>query len=191
MQGKLQVLTALIKLSDRPFRPPHVVDLTGLDRQLVRYHIDKFRSQGLLEKIEKTYVVKDREGLLNSLVEANDRVETALPKPAGLFTTLQGVNAEAETLIAAKTLGLPMVSEARESLIKDIDASINVLKQLKKYLNNATKTTGSAQKFFNGKGGTDPEYVEKLWKQLWNRSTFTVDIAEFERVYEQAMKVEE
>lgn len=181
MQGKLQILSSILKL-DKPFRPPHIVDVTGLDRQLVRYHLDKFREQGYIEKIDKYYVIKDREGLLNSLIESTDKLETALPKAGGFFKSVTGFNHKAETIIAAKSLKLPMYESARDAVVRDIDDSIKILKQMRKYMYNATKTDNSAKRFFKD---FDPEQV---WKTLVEGHDATVDLPDFEKAYWQALR---
>lgn len=187
MNGKLQVLSAILKVADKPFRPPHIVDMTGLDRQLVRYHIDRFVEANLIEKIDKFYVVKDKEGLLNSLIESSERLETALPKPGGFFGKVETINNRAEYLVAAKSLNLPMHNEAKDAFLSDIDATMRILKQLRKYITNSTKTVGSAQKFLYQMGGTKPEHIEGLWKLLCMGVVNVVDLPEFEEAYKEAM----
>lgn len=179
----------ILKL-DRPFRPPHIVSMTGLDRQLVRYHLNKLCETGYLEKIDKSYIIRDREGLLTTLLEESENIETAKPEPSGFFNkeTTDKFNAQAEMIIASRTLDLPMSLDARQGMVDRIDASISHLKKLRKYLTNATKTTGSAQKFFKGMGDRDV-VEEAIWKLLvgYAGDSVVVDLPEFRDKFKDAM----
>lgn len=166
MNGKITVISSILKI-DRPFRIPHITDMTGFDRNLVRYHIQELTKQGYLEKIDKTYVLKDREGLFSSLLEATEKTETAKMKSRGFFVnsanTLSNI---AESIVAGKQLDIYGVEYVKTGFIKTIDDSIAELKNLRKYVNNSQKTNSTAAKFFKRviSEGNDEEY----W-QMWGR----------------------
>lgn len=181
MNGKLQIIAAIINI-DKPFRASHITQMTGLDRNLVRYHVVNFTSLNLLEKVDRTYILKNREGLLNLMIESAEKTETALPKPGGFFRTIDTLNLKAEAIVAARSLNLPMASDARDGYVKLIDDTIQVLKNLRKYVTNATKTEGSAQKFF--KKNDD---VEVLWEIFSSLTPFPCDLPEFEKAFNEAM----
>jgi DNA polymerase II large subunit len=189
MQGKLQVLSSILKL-ERPFRVSHIVDMTGLDRNLVRYHVMQFVEKDYLEKIDRTYVVKDKEGLLNSLVDSADKLETTLPtfKNTFLEEETKLLN-RAQFMVACKSLDLPMHEAAKRGMLDQIDATIKDLKQLRKYLTNSTKTVGSAQKFMKSMGGYDPEWMDAAWHILVTQAggDISVDYPEFEKAYKRAL----
>lgn len=174
MNGKITVISNILKL-DRPFRIPHITDMTGFDRNLVRYHIQELTKQGYLEKIDKTYILKDREGLLSSLLEATEKTETAQMKPRGfLEQAARGYNAIAESIIAGKQLEIEGVDYVKVGFVRQIDITIEELKNLRKYVNNSQKTKGSAAKFFKrvfSEG--EEEAFWKYWRQyggdLYNR----------------------
>jgi hypothetical protein len=178
MQGKIQVIGAILKL-DRPFKPPHITDMTGLDRQLVRYHIRAFTERDYLEKIDKSYVIKDKEGLLTSMVDASEKTETAKMVAAGIFNkqSVDKLNFQAESIIAGRTLELPMSQESKEVMLRNLDQSVRDLKNLRKYLTNATKTKGSAAKFFK-----DPMRAEEVWQIYVRFGVGDVDLAGFKEV---------
>lgn len=189
--GKLQIISSILKL-DKQFRATHIVDVTGLDRNLVRYHLMSFVEKGYLEKFDKYYVIKSKEGLLDSMVETSEKLETALPQPGGFLINLSGINLMAETTVAARILELPMAEAHRELLIKKCDDTVRVMKQLRKYLTNATKTEGSARKFFS-KTIQEPEQIEAVWKWFVGASQdeLAVDLDEFEKAYKEAMVEDE
>jgi hypothetical protein len=178
MQGKIQVIGAILKL-DRPFRPPHIIDLTGLDRQLVAYHIRMFRERDYLEKIDKSYVIKDREGLLTSMIDASEGVKTAKMEAKGLFNkqSVDGLNAKAESIIAGLALDLPMSQQAKDSMITKIDQSVRELKNLRKYLTNASKSKKSAARFIR-----DVMPDEAIWQVYVQLGASGTDLAEFKEV---------
>lgn len=179
--GKLQIISAILKL-DRPFRPPHIIDMTGLDRNLVRYHLVQLTSDGFLEKIDKTYVVRDQEGLLRSMLHEVDAGETTKMKAKGFFSpdTANKFNYQAEVIIAARALDIQGTDLVKTGLLHKIDESIAELKNLRKYLCNGSKTTRSAAKFWNGMNG---EELEVAWQSMvYNGGElFTSTLEDFKR----------
>lgn len=186
MNGKLQVLSTILKLDNKPFRISHITDITGLDRNLVRYHVVNCAERGLLERVNKTYVVRDREGILNSLIESTEKTETAKMEATGLFTEKMALtwNAWAEAIIAGRTFDVSMSQEAKNNLLDKIDESVKQLKKLRKYLCNGTKTVGSAAKFFNASEGD----IETAWKIYTNLGATGLDMAEFATELEEKME---
>ena len=189
MSGKAQIIGAILKL-DRPFKASTIVQMTGLSRQLVFNHMKRMVEEGHLEKIDKSYVTRNKEELLNSLVEQSERIETSLPQPGGFFTSVNGINRMAESAVAARILDLPMSGEYRDSMIQKCDDSIKVLKQLRKYLTNATKSEGSARKFFKK---LDDEQLYNVWKEFAGEchEEIAVDEDEFMKAYKEAMTDED
>lgn len=194
LNGKVLVIGSVLKL-ERPFKAATITQMTSLSRQLVWQHLIDLTELGYLEKIDKTYVVKDKEGLLSSLLEAADSVESGLPKPGGIFTkeVISTTNVKLETIVAARSLNLPMAASARSGYLQKIDDSITVLKQMRKYLTTSQKTVGSAQKFFKKQGGEKPEVVEWVWKTFAELSggDITVDLPEFESALREALLKED
>lgn len=190
INGKVLVIGAVLKL-DRPFKAATITQMSGLSRQLVWQHLGDLTESGYLEKIEKTYVVRDKEGLLSTLLEAADTVESGLPKPGGFFPAdfTNGVNAKLETFVASRTLDLPMSLSAREGMLRRIDETVSILKQMRKYLTTSQKTTGSAQKFLKRMGADQPEGVETLWKWLveYSGTDISMDLTEFSDALKEAM----
>ena len=79
INGKAQVISAILKM-DRPFRPPHVIDMTGLERQLVYYHLRNFCDNGMLRKSGKVYQIADKEALFDNLLNTAEGTDTHLMK---------------------------------------------------------------------------------------------------------------
>jgi hypothetical protein len=157
---KLQIIGSILKLN-RPFRIPHIMQVTGIDRNLTRYHISALTQQGMLEKIDKSYVMRDREALLSSLLEESEKSHVAKMKSKGFVgdATVFKQNLYAETVIAGKVLGLPCMEDVKTAYLRKIDETINEFKNLRKYLTTASKTDGSAAKFFKKMDMDNREFV--------------------------------
>lgn len=187
--GKMLVLGNVLKLN-RPFKAATITQMSGLSRQLVYIHLNNLCETGYLEKIDKSYIIRDREGLLTTLIEESDNPGTSKPEAGGFFSKerIDTWTGQAEMIIASRTLGLPMSLDARQGMVDKIDDSVRVLKHLRKYLTNATKTTGSAQKFLKDMG--DGDVVEEaIWKLLvaYAGDSIVVDLPEFRDKFKDAM----
>jgi hypothetical protein len=185
--GKVLILGTILKL-DKPFRPPEIIEATGLSRQLVHHHLTRLCETGGLEKIKLTYVVRDKEVLLEDLLNTTDEIGTKKPEPGGFFSAdrTKMWTTHAELIVAARTLDLGYSLAAREGMLKKIDDSIKVLKQLRKYLTHSTKTVGSAQKFFNKMGWSDPAVVRRIW-EIFGFYYPDLELQDFEEDFIEAM----
>lgn len=194
VNGKVLVLGSVLKV-DRPFKAATITLMTGLSRQLVFNHLNNLTETGYLEKVDKHYIIRDREGLLSTLMDASDTVESGQPKPGGFFDKdfIATATTKIEFLVASRSLDLPMSLDARIGYLKQIDDSITVLKQMRKYLSSSTKTKGSARKFWKKQGGDTPEGIEQVWRMLSSHAgeNATVDLIEFEEALKEAMVEEE
>jgi hypothetical protein len=188
-EGKLLVLGTILKL-DRPFRPPHIGEMTGLDRQLIAYHLRTFTERGYLEKQGKEYIIRNKEALLNSLLESAEGVQTAKMKSRGFFSpeTTAKFNQQVESIVAGRTLDLPMSQAAKDGMLQKIDESIAELKNLRKYVTNSTKTVGSAIKFFKQEDDTI-DYVWQVYIQF--NHLRPLDLPEFIDAVNAAMELDD
>lgn len=184
--GKLLILSAILKM-DKPFRPPHIIDVTGLSRQLVHHHLLSLCESGGLEKIDKTYVIRDKEVLLNELIDSSDSEGVKRPEPGGFLTEITHFLTQMDIIIAGRTLDLPGSLDARKGMLEKIDESTKVLKQMRRYLTNSTRTVGSAQKYLKKQGVHDPETVNGWWQIFAHYGKDMVDIHEFEAALKEAM----
>ena len=160
MSGKLQVVSAILKL-DKPFRPPHIIDMTGLPRELVYYHLKTMCNEGWVTKTGRVYEVSDKEELLNSLVEIAERTETRKMEANGTLwasDSIKTLNGIAEGIVCSLALGDKEIApEARSMYISKIDKTMKELKQLRKFLNNSQRTELSAAKKLQGQ-------LDDLWE---------------------------
>lgn len=184
--GKLLILGAILKM-DKPFRPPHIMEVTGLSRQLVHHHLIGLCESGGLEKIDKTYVIRDKEVLLNELIDSSDNEGVRRPEPGGFFANIDARLLHADCIIAGRTLDLPGSLDARRGMIEKLDETTKVIKQFRRYLTSSTRTVGSAQKFFKKQGVPAPESVEGLWKIYTMYTTNLPELSEFESALKEAM----
>lgn len=188
--GKALVLGSVLKV-DRPFKAATITLMTGLSRQLVFGHLTNLVETGYLEKIDKHYIIRDREGLLSTLIEAAESVESGMPKPAGFFdaNSTNVATVTCNMIISGRTLDLPMSHEAKLGYLQRIDDSVKYLKQLRKYLMTSQKTVGSAQKYLKKEGFNSPEGIEAVWKKYSALAGehATVDVHEFAEAFRIAL----
>lgn len=162
--GKLQVVTAVLKMKG-PFKVAHVTELSGLDRQLSYYHVNKLLEQGLLIRTGHAYSVRNHDELLDYLVETNDAPGLKLMEPEGIFSqkSADNLNTIVQGIVSAKVLGLTDSIDMTVHMNKIIDESMAELKTLKRYLNNAQPIKKKASTFFI-KGGT--LHNQEVWDSI-------------------------
>lgn len=163
---RMNVVSAVLKI-DRPFRAATVVDMVGLERQLVWYHLNELVKEGLLEKTGRVYQINSREDLLDSLVELTNQTSVSKMTPS---KTMFGFDADwwnslAEFTVLGKGLHDELSLEMRNHLIRKIEDTINELKQLRKFVNAAQRSEESAARKLHGKD-FDEVYDEFFIKML-------------------------
>jgi len=147
--GKTQVIGAILK-SHGAFKLPIITEVTGLDRQLVFYHVNKLVEQGLLIRSNHSYLIHDRNGLLDALMESDQPSSLRLMHPEGVFSKVSAdkLNHLIQGIAFAKTLRLPESIEMSVRMNQVLDDSITELKALKRYLNNAQPGRKKALAFY-------------------------------------------
>lgn len=188
MNGKVQVISSILKL-DRPFRPPAIIDMTGLDRQLVYYHLKTFCDEGWVQKVGKSYQILDKESLLTSLVEVAENTETALMNYRETVigkTTVQILNAMAESIVAARNFDEPLSLDAKVAFIRKIDNTVKELKRLRKFLNNSQRGKSWSVKFFKRSDNDLEEWYDAWVKNLIDTPSVTIE--EFTKTLKIAME---
>lgn len=135
--GKAMILNAVSKKT-AGFKLAHIVNDTALERQLVHYHLKRFVDAGWLEKVGQFYFLRDLPAVIDELVSVSKaESSTAKPESGTVFTPQVKKLAEVASQIRyTMVLGVPCAREFHDMFVNEIDASIAVLKQLKKYINN-------------------------------------------------------
>lgn len=147
MDGRSKVIMAILKL-DKPFRPPHIGDITGLSPQLIRHHLLSLMDADIIEKENKTYFVKDKEGLFEELSNVTEKLEVSKMRAAG-FIQRQGAdifNTIADTILWSRALDIPDSREAKDAMLKQIDDTITEYKRLRRYLSTSQRSSNMAAK---------------------------------------------
>lgn len=148
--GKALVLSAVAK-QKMPFKASAIVDITGLERQLVHYHMTKFTERGWVEKVGTYYSVIDLEQIVDELVETTSTdTGVNMPGARGLISqaTAKEFGDVVRAIVLAKTIGAPMSRDMSSDFNKTIDDSIAYFKALKRYLNNSRPSERTAAKYF-------------------------------------------
>lgn len=137
--GKAMILNAVSKKT-AGFKLAHIVNDTSLERQLVHYHLKKFVDAGWLEKVGQFYFLVDLPAIIDELVAVSKaETSTAKPESGTVIVPTSGLRVLTEMASHIRytmVLGVPCGREFHDVFVGDIDASIAVLKQLKKYINN-------------------------------------------------------
>jgi hypothetical protein len=167
INGKAQVVSSILKL-DRPFRPPHIVDMTGLDRQLVYYHLRTFCDSGMLLKTGKVYQIADKEALFDSLLNITESTETHLMKKTKLIEVI-GYNKVAETLVSLLVLDPQdeLAREVKQAYVAEIDKTIQEFKNLRKFIHNSQRGEKSAAKYLKDMFAS-PREIYEAWVRDWD-----------------------
>lgn len=136
--GKTSVVAAILK-QHKPFRVATITEITGMDRQLTYYHVNKLLEQGKLLREGQSYSVVDRDTLLDDLVDVVETPGMRKMEPAGLFSqdSVETLNALVQGMVYAKVLKLTDSINMAVHMNRIIDESVTELKVLKRYLNNA------------------------------------------------------
>lgn len=152
--GKAQVLGAIMKL-DRPFNAAAITEMTGLDRQLVRYHLIRFTEQGTIEKIGKTYTILNKAALVDSFLESNTSSDIRKVQSKGFFNTETAnfLSELATGVVYLKVLRAPLAIDMAVHLNVLIDETIAELKAMKRFVNNSQPGIRAAAKFYQQYGG--------------------------------------
>ncbi len=168
MNGKLQVIGAILRI-DRPFRPPNVVEMTGLDRQLVRYHLNNFVTEGVLDRHDKYYSLVDKERLILLMTEISDKVDVSKMNPTMLYNRERTdyLNRVAEYIVCLRVLDPELGGNSRELLAKGIDDTEKELKRLRKFLMNSERSEASAAKKLKGQAVMDTYEDIKTLMSTW------------------------
>lgn len=153
-EGKLTVLYYVAK-QDKLFTAAEVCSITGLERQLVYYHLNKFVEQGLIEKAGTNYCVLDRDKLVETIAFGANPMREKKARNSRIFKNADTLNEVIESCILAKTLTLAGSRELKERLNEEINQTISSLKNAKRGLNTRQISQKKARRNFNL-----PEYVK-------------------------------
>ena len=158
------VVGAILKM-DRPFRAANIVDLTGLDRQLVSYHLRKLLDDGYIAKAGLVWTIENKAALFDSLTELTERVETTKMKTSKLMITSEAadsMNDIADTAINYKLLGFEEGRLIKAEMLERIDRTTAQLKNLRKWLNNTERNQKTAAKMLKGRDKDHDEILKSL-----------------------------
>lgn len=153
-EGKLAVLYYIAK-QDKLFTAAEVCSITGLERQLVYYHLNRFTEQGLIEKAGTNYCVLDRNKLVEAIAFGNNPMKEKKAKNSRIFKNAETLNEVIEACLHARSLTLAGSRELKEILNMEIDQTISSLKNAKRGLNTRQIAPKKARKNFNL-----PEYIK-------------------------------
>lgn len=170
---KLLILGNVAKF-ERPFRLANITEMTGLERQLVHYHLTKLVEQGKLEKIGKTYSIINKDELIDSMLDGINNSDIRKIKPAGLLgkETTEHLNKLCAAIVYAKALKLPMSIDMAVFMNRMVDETVLELKALKRYVNNSQPGVRTSAKYFQTntqlyeilvESGFEPEMNKSAW----------------------------
>lgn len=147
--GRTQVIGAILK-THGSFQLALITEVTGLDRQLTYYHVTKLLEQGLLTRSKHTYLIHNRDALLDALMESDQPSKLRQMQSEGIFSkeAADTLNHLVQGIVSAKVLALPDAVEMSVHFNQIIDASIAELKALKRYLNNVQTGRKKALAFY-------------------------------------------
>lgn len=147
--GKAAVLNAIAKQTV-PFKPSKIVDLTGLDRRLVNYHLAKFTERGWLQHYGQVYEITSLDLIVDALTDvAVEPSKNKKPEARGLVSasTANSLGEFAKRIGYLKRLRAPESVEMATHYNQVLDETIAYFKSVKRYLNNAQPSIRTAAKY--------------------------------------------
>jgi hypothetical protein len=160
-EGNAKVIAAILNQGGI-FAARHIVNATGLSRQLVYHHLNGLVKDGFLEKDGTKYGIVARQDLINFLAEIGES------KTIGLLekkADIDEINEYIELSIACRAIGLTGSQEFKARIVKELDEYIYQFQRAKRYLN--TKTI--SKKKATDKTEAD---LDKVWMLLSRWSKF-------------------
>lgn len=148
IETKAMIIHQILKL-DKPFKPRHIYEEIGLSAQNTNNHLSRLVSKGILIKAGPTYMVANKELLIDELVAANERgkMEPATETPFGFpFPDFQKF---IDAVARARVLEKERAIEAHIYANAQLDVLMEETKKLKKWLNNKSYTMGRAKSGFD------------------------------------------
>jgi hypothetical protein len=176
VEGKTMVIGHILKIGNRPFKAALVAESCELSRQLVRYHLESFVSNGWVEKRGRgQYYVLNKEALIESLVDSAESTAMRLPKNT-LIMPFNDYAKIVRTVVYMKVLGINNAVDLNIALTREFDDIIRGFKQLKRFLNNSqSDSTKVATKFLSNE--TSPE---KIWAALVTALDIEIEMSQEE-----------
>lgn len=144
--GKAQILSELLKMN-RAFRARHIVEQTGLSRQLVNHHLSSMVTDGSLEKDGVYYTVADRDSLINAVATIDDGPSMKKAHSTQFINEelVKALNTIARIIVSSRNTKAPFHREVKEFMVNEIDDTIRSYKNLRKYITAKTMTPKVAQ----------------------------------------------
>lgn len=146
-EGTMVVL-AFVAKQDKLFKAADVFAETGLDRQLVYYHLNRFVENGWIEKIDQSYAVLDRNALVEAIAFGNKESKVREAHNTLIFKNGDALNRSIQLAIEAKALDLSGSREFKQKINEVITDTIESLKQAKRGLNTKQIKPHKAKKNF-------------------------------------------
>lgn len=142
---KAMILGQILK-QNGPFKPRHIYHPIGVTRQACNPYLKRFVEEGVLYRQGEYYVVDDKDAVLNALVETKEPVTPMKLQQTRLLRPVKQYNDLISAAVVARTLDLPGSMEIRQSLLLEIDKSIQTMKNAKRYITSAQTSRNSAKK---------------------------------------------
>lgn len=156
-ETKSLILATLIK-QDKPFKVARIGNATGLDGNLIRYHLRALLDNGVLEKNGMYWSIVDRDALINAITELSDEPHIRRPEATKLVPKMEAVNKALEYAVALRELNHPVAPVLKLEMLKEIDNTIHELKNARKYITRASMNERKARK--------RTEDIDEVWQYL-------------------------
>lgn len=168
-EGLMRIVLAVNKNTLGTFTAADIYEETGLDRQLVYYHLTRLVDKGLLEKSGPKYIICDREQLLELLAYGQANITKTEAEPTIIYTkhNTDILNQIIRVAHLARAAGIPGSKELKESVNRDINDTIMMLNTVKRIMNRKRKMN-----------------KRKAHKALKKYEDFTEDYIKFTTVFE-------
>ena len=171
--AKAVILNAVLK-QERPFKAARIYQMTDLSRSLIQYHLKQFVTEGALEKAGMFYAIRDRDTLLDIMVNSEGGPSLRLATQTPLLAPVAELNRTANELVGMRILNYPLALQMRKVVLEEIDRTIASLKDVRKYINEKSMVEHKAAKmvpnandvFEKYKDVIVPEMGETEWKSL-------------------------
>lgn len=151
-EGKLVIVGSVLRKT-KPFRPTHIVQDTGMSRQLVEYHLKALCELGGISKQDKYYQIEDRDLLVNAMVDAglNSKRAASRLKETRLIDKKKAIafNERLRIYTALRALGFEGARLIKEDLLSAIEDSEKALDAAKRYVNSHSLTVARAAEYLN------------------------------------------
>lgn len=162
-EGKALVLGTVLK-HERPFKAAIIGETTGLSRQLVRYHLMQLVNVGALVKEGPLYFVADKGIVVDALIDSTSRAEHSKAYSTKFYTetNAQNLNTVLEWVVALRTLENEKAHEFQTTTLTELDATIAVFRNVKKWLTNTVMSPNVARKMVQQRS----EELKPIYKLL-------------------------